>query len=162
MRTSFRLIALAVIVACSVTLSGCGPFGSSKPTGPDAEALHCLPIDEVNATLGTNSDDLREAPTNGLLSCIYVGGTRNTTVSVETDADREEFDAQRDLLDNGNFGLADLPGFYDAAFTTSTQENDMPKTGLYVLHGKVFVTITSFTSIEQAKALARSILDPLA
>jgi hypothetical protein len=162
MKTSFRVVVFAVVAAGSVMLTGCGPFGSSKPSGPDAETLHCLPIDQVNTTLGTDSDDVREAPMNDVLSCVYVGGTRNTTVSVETNADRDEFDGQRHLLDNGTFGLADLPGFYDAAFTTSTQDNGKPKTGLYVLRGKVFVTITSSTSIEQAKALAHSILDPLA
>lgn len=161
MRT-LRLIALVAVAGLALTACSL-PF-PGRDRGPDAGKMPCVAPATVNEKLGSQVDDVREAPMNDdTLSCVYVEGDfgkPTVNVYVNSDDDRENFDLGRTFMTGGAV-VTDIPGFYDSAFTLSSKDNPKAALELQVLRGTVSVSITAVATLDQQKALASHILDSL-
>jgi hypothetical protein len=157
-------------------LTGCGGGAAGdKPAdgggagngGGATTALSCAvaPASMVNAALGTSVGDPKEQLVGHGAVCNYApvaGAKGNVIVRIQTDTTRSLFDQGRATSDRNGLPTADLPGFEDAAYTSTIAAGSVTTNTVVALKGTVQVLVSSAATFDKEKALEQQIFAALA
>jgi hypothetical protein len=174
-----RLQTLVSVTVLVGVLTACG--GGSGPEQPPgrpsggATVVHTfgevvigcalVPASMVNAALGTNVGEAKEQLVGHGAVCRYApvgGGRGNVVVRIQTDTTRALFDQGRATSDHNGLPTADLPGFEDAAYTSTISAASVTTNTVVALKGTVQVLVSSGATFDMEKSLEQQIFAALA
>ena len=156
-------------------LSGCGggaagdkpaDTGGTGNGGGATAALSCAvaPASMVNSALGTNVGDPKQELVGHGAVCNYApvaGAKGNVIVRIQTDTTRSLFDQGRATSDRNGLPTADLPGFEEAAYTSTIAAGSVTTNTVVALKGTVQVLVSSPATFEKEKTLEQQIFAAL-
>jgi hypothetical protein len=173
----WMLVSATVVVG---VLTGCEGVGSgpeepppSRPSGATAGSsfrevvVNCalVPASMVNAALGTNVGEAQEQLVGHGAACRYApvgGGRGNVVVRIQADTTRALFDQGRAASDHNGIPTVDLPGFEDAAYTSTISAASVTTNTVVALRGRVQVLVSSGATFDMEKSLEQQIFATLA
>ncbi|HEY7222742.1 MAG TPA: hypothetical protein VH561_03890 [Micromonosporaceae bacterium] len=141
------------------------PSGSNSP-GSTAAQASCAAANAamINAALGTQVGDPKEQKVGHGVMCQYApvgGGPGNVVLRIQTDVTRAAFDQARATSDNSGLPTTDLPGFEDAAYTSTISALSVTTNTVVALHGTIEILVSAQASFDAEKALEQQIFAEL-
>ena len=140
--------------------AGTNPSASGKPATAAAVSCAVAPASMVNAALGTNVGDPQEQLVGHGAVCRYApvaGAKGNVIVRIQTDTTRALFDQGRATSDSSGLPTTNLPGFEDAAYTSTISAGSVTTNTVVALKGTVQILVSSPATFDKEKALEQQL-----
>ncbi|MEU4802727.1 hypothetical protein [Actinosynnema sp. NPDC023587] len=161
------VLGLAALTACTSTPqsapSSAAPAPSTTTTTSAAvDGIDCAkaPADVVGAALQLNLKHPTEVVDGPLVTCRYEGGGASTEVRFRTGSDATTFAAGKAAFGTGR-KVADLPGFFDEAWTGTLGTGEVVSNTLSARKGPVEILVTSGANFEQEKKAVTALFERL-
>ncbi|MBW4720832.1 hypothetical protein [Saccharothrix obliqua] len=147
---------LLALAACATTPEPAPTTSAATTTTPattvsQVGGITCAkaPEEVVGAALRLNLKHPRETLDGPLVTCRYDGGGAATLVRFHTASDASVFARGKE-----GFGkTADVPGFFDEAYTGTLGTGEVVQNTLVARRGPVEIMVTSGANFEQEKEL---------
>jgi hypothetical protein len=96
-----------------------------------------------------------QTSTNKIVVCKYspTSGTGTVILRMQTDMSRATFDEARRNSDSNGIPTTDLPGFADAAYTSTISAGSIVTNTVVALKGMVQILVSSAASFDAEKSL---------
>lgn len=142
-------------------LTGCGGDGAGTSAAPSCDAVSPA---AVRSALGLEVGPAARSGADGTAVCTFTTTEptpRTIIVRMQRGVDAQAFAATRDGFTSTGQQAQDLPGFFDAAFTSVLVAQKISTTTLVALRGTDEVLVTSPGTVEQERALVTAVLATL-
>ena len=166
------LLLVGVLTGCGGGASGDTPAGDTTAGGTGggpatvaAPSCKVAPASMVNAALGTNVGDPKEQLVGHGAVCNYTpvaGAKGSVIVRIQTDTTRALFDQGRATSNTNGLPTADLPGFQDAAYTSTISAGSVTTNTVVALKGTVQILVSSPATFDKEKTLEQQIFAAMA